>query len=528
MTPMFAPNAQNRRPKAEAAESEVLWTPFAGFQTRALECGAFEALFGGAAGPGKTDLLIACAARYAQHAQARGLFLRTTYTDLRDVLDRMHVLYPALGAKWVTSDKRWLWPSGAFTQLGYGETLAQVQRYLGHQYTNILFDELGLVPEENVWTMLKSRVRAPKKDVVPLRMRASANPGGAGHAWLKNRFVVPWRKSGGKVVFDLISKTSRDYIPGTAKDNPALPDSYWDQLRDLPPALQRAMRDGDWDSGLGLFYPELADVERWFETAESLPTPLPGWWDYWGSYDWGYRHPAVFTAYARDGEGRVHVLDTLYQHKVSDEEQCATIKGLKIPREILQRVYAGHDAFAHRMAHSATPETVADVFNRYGVYADKANLDRIAGSAAVRRCFASDAIRFVDTPGNRRLVSDLAALVPDPSKPETPLKVDADSDTGLGGDDGPDCLRYGLATVPFVPFKPSERTAHEANLATGADVPLPWETDVKLMRTGGKEESARRARGPEGDFGTGWGLDFDAEQAQRSAIKIRRDGEPTP
>lgn len=524
MSPLFT-GGRDRKPRAQP-DQPILWKPFAGFQTRALECSAFEALFGGAAGPGKTDLLIACAARYAQHSKARGLFLRTTYTDLRDVLDRMHVLYPALGAKWAVSDKRWVWPSGAFTQLGYGETLAQVQRYLGHQYTNILFDELGLVPEENVWTMLKSRVRAKISDAVPLRMRASANPGGPGHQWLKNRFVLPWRKNLGRTVMDGVGGTSRDYIPGTAKDNPALPESYWEQLRDLPPALQRAMRDGDWDSGLGLFYPELADVETWFEERTALPVDLPAWWDFWGGYDWGYRHPAVFIAFARDETGMVHVLDTLYQHKISDEEQCATIKGLKIPREILQRVYAGHDAFAFRMAHAATPETVADVFNRYEVFIDKANLDRIAGSAAVRRALLSHGVRFVETPGNRRLVEELAALVPDPSHPEAPFKVDADADTGLGGDDGPDCFRYGMATVPFVPYKPSKPAPlYDANVSTGEDGTLPWQSDVSVMRTGGKEETGRRARGPEGDFGTGWGLDAPEGSTAARIAKIIRSEE---
>lgn len=520
--PLFTP--QHLRPKLRN-EHEILWTPFKGFQTRALECGAFEALFGGAAGPGKTDVLIACAARYAQHAKARGLFLRTTYTDLRDVLDRMHVLYPALGAKWITSDKRWQWPSGAVTQLGYGETLAQVQRYLGHQYTNILFDELGLVPEENVWTMLKSRVRAKRSDEVPLRMRASANPGGPGHAWLKNRFVIPWRKNDGRMVYDENSKTTRDYVPGTARDNPALPDSYWDQLRDLPPAMQRAMRDGDWDSGLGLFYPELADTEEWFEKRSSLPAILPAYWDFWAAYDWGFRHPMVYTGFARDDSGRVHVLDTIYLHKISDHEQAATIKGsAQFPAEVLQRGYAGHDAFAFRMAHSATPETVADVFNQYGIYIEKASLDRVAGSAAVRRALLSDGIRFVDTPGNRRLVNELSALVPDPSKPEAPLKVDADADTGLGGDDGPDCLRYGLATVPFVPYKPSERADdHERNLADGRDAPAPWDVSEQILRTGGKEITSRRQRGPEGDFGSGWGLGDASEVQQTRIVKITRE-----
>ncbi len=44
------------------------------------------------------------------------------------------------------------------------------------------------VADERVWTYLVSRCRAKGGGTV-LMMRASANPGGAGHGWLKRRFV---------------------------------------------------------------------------------------------------------------------------------------------------------------------------------------------------------------------------------------------------------------------------------------------------------------------------------------------------
>lgn len=467
---------------------------------------------GGAAGPGKTDCLIALGARYAQHASARGLFLRTTYTDLRDVLDRMQVIYPALGAKWVASDKRWEWPSGSVLQMGYGATLPEINRYVGRELTYVLFDELGLVPDSTVWTMLMSRVRSPDR-TVPLRMRASANPGGPGHAWLKSRFVDACGKHGEIAYTDTATGWTRAYVPGTAQDNPSLPPEYWEQLRSLPPTLQAALRLGDWDAGLGLFYPEVAgDPERWFvgEIPGQVGAALPGWWDFWGAYDWGYRHPAVFIAFCRDEHGHVYVLDTLYQHRVSDEEQAATIKGLVdaargVPKECLQKVYGGHDAFAMRMAHAATPETVADVFDRYGIYVAKASLDRISGSASCRRALASDAIRFLKTPGNRRLVRELAALVPDPAKPETPLKMDADAETGVGGDDGPDCFRYGMATVPWMPVRPIPKSDHDrVNVSRGVDLAALDQDTVKVRPDVRDVELDRRGGGAEGQFSESW------------------------
>lgn len=455
----------------EAAAPKVLWKPWPGFQTKALECGAFEALFGGAAGPGKTDVLIACGARYCQHPDARVLFLRTSYTDLQDVRDRMMTLYPAMGAVWQAESKRWVWPSGATLEMGYGETIAEVSRYFGREYTAVLFDELGLVEDETVWIMLSTRVRSTNPQV-PLRMRASANPGGPGHGWLKARFVETTNR-GTDIWHNPKTGRTVAYVPGTARDNPSLPPSYWEAMSGLPPALQAALRDGDWDAGLGLFYPELAG-----EGGESLiipvmpPESIPEWWDFWGGYDWGYRHPAVFVACGRDGEGVVHVMETLYLHKLGDPEQAATVRGLAVGnpamQQVMQRVYAGHDAFFKRQAHSATPETVQDVFDKHHVHLSKASLDRGAGSRALRRLIGSRKIVLWDTPGNRRLLSELRSLIPDVTRAETPRKVDANPDTGVGGDDGPDALRYAIATPEFLVNTPATPST-----APHADDPTP-------------------------------------------------------
>lgn len=478
------------------ATAPILWQPHrlkhkpgGGFQMRALSCGANEALFGGAAGPGKTDVLIACAARYSQHKSARGLFLRTTYEDLKEVQDRMESRYTDMGAVWRESDKRWYWPSGAFIQMGYGETLKEVNRYLGHEYTHVEFDELGLLPLKEAWMRIRTRVRSTDP-TVPLRMRGSANPAGPGHEWLKARFVDACGTQGERVVYDPEDpEWSIAYVPGRADDNPSLPASYWNRLSGLPAGLVAAWRDGDWNAGLGLFYPELAETEKWFVRRDVLPTFLPDWWAMWSGYDWGYSHPAVWVPTVDDG-ARTYVLDAIYLHRESDHCQAAGVRGqlmlptnpdARIPAKCASRCYAGHDAFAKRQAHTTSPETVADVFNGYGVAMERASIDREAGAKVVRRLLQQDRIRFVDTVGTRRLVRELAALVPDPKRPNVPLKRDAD-ESGEGGDDGADALRYAVASWPYAVREPEPPKV----TPLGGD-PQDWRNFVTIESEDGRE-----------------------------------------
>ena len=265
----------------------VLWSPLPGFQHRFCENGAFECLGGGAAGPGKTSCLIALASGYAQHPNARVIFLRTVYKDLLDVRDRMQKLYPQLGATWEASDGRWRFPSGGTVLLAHGATMNEIGAFLGPEYTNVIFDELSLVKEEVVWQMLLSRVRSPDPTVT-LSARASANPVGPGKPWITERFITKCGgEDGGLTYQDPDSGRTRAYVPGTSKDNSFLPKDYWDGLRDLPESIQVALREGRWFSALGLFYPELSDEpERLLVSQRDVPQLLD-WHDYWGAYDWG-------------------------------------------------------------------------------------------------------------------------------------------------------------------------------------------------------------------------------------------------
>ena len=58
-----------------------------------------EVLFGGAAGGGKSDALVAEALRQIDKPWYKGLILRKTYPQLMELIDKAYRLYPQIDAK---------------------------------------------------------------------------------------------------------------------------------------------------------------------------------------------------------------------------------------------------------------------------------------------------------------------------------------------------------------------------------------------------------------------------------------------
>lgn len=287
------------------------------------------------------------------------------------------------------------------------------------------------------------------------------------------------------------------------EDNPALaPDALAALRAEYPEGSLTAQQELDalLVAGGGRFYPELLepDAVQWV----TEPPVLPEWASYWGSYDWGYGHPACFMQFARQG-ATLYLLDTLYLHKRQDEEQAAEIKGWARP-ECLRDVFAGHDAWAERKAHSAAAESVADIFDRYGIGLVRANIDRRAGAKAVRRLFHAGhpvQLKVVDTPSNRRVLDELVKLIPDPLNLDVPSKRDA-NERGLNGDDGADAFRYGVASPSLETMEPV-RVERVANVTDGRDEAGedPFTPSMDRNRFGFGTEYSERPDGPEGQFG---------------------------
>ena len=168
----------------------VVWTPQprqAAFMARFED----EALYGGAAGGGKSDCALAESLRQVHIPYYRGLILRKTYPQLSELTDRSAELFRAAypGAKYNDSKHVWVFPSGAKIYFGSLQHTDDRLNYQGKRYDFIDFDELTQFTWDE-YSYLFSRNR-PNGAGTRCYMRAQANPGGIGHGWVKQRFITP-------------------------------------------------------------------------------------------------------------------------------------------------------------------------------------------------------------------------------------------------------------------------------------------------------------------------------------------------
>jgi hypothetical protein len=440
---------------------EALWAPWPGPQTVFCGSSEFEVLFGGAKGPGKSDAILFGSTAQVDKPKYKALILRASFPELQELIDRSHAVFPHMEdpPRWNASLKRWVWRSGAQTVFGYCQTLEDVERYHGQEYPYIGYDELGNLREERVWERLMAECRCPDPTVVRM-MRASANPGGPGHPWLKRRFVDRCGKQGervyryalplpgGRVVW-----LTRRYIPARVTDNPVYANDpqYMGQLMSLPEVLRRQLLEGDWDAGTGVALDEL-------DRRHVVPAfAVPGHWLQFGAFDWGYTHPFVFGHFAVSDDGTVYLVQTIRGRRLYDEEIFDRIAhAVDIGR--LAYTVAGHDCWSDykAMRRDGTPNT-AERFTDLGLPLAKANINRPVGLNNLRHFLAwrtpeggEKAPRFflMDTPENQQTFTSLESMVTDPDNPEDALKTDADPLTGDGGDDAYDMVRYALASRP--------------------------------------------------------------------------------
>lgn len=289
-------------------------------QALALSCPSQELFFGGAAGGGKSDFMlmdfIQGANKYGKYWN--GILFRQTTGQLEELQKRAMELYPQIGGVYKGQTKTmrdtWIFPNGATLKMRYLESIKDVNNYQGHQYTWIGIDELGNYPTPDCWTFMISRLRSAHG--IPCFIRGTANPGGTGHSWIKQRFMdnqepnkIFYREAedfdGNKV------KTTCCFIPSRLEDNMELMKNdpgYSARLLTLPAHLARAMRYGDWS----VFDGQIFDVFR-VQTHVVKPFILqPGEWFKFCCMDWGFSRPFAIYWIAVNSQGRVVVYKEWY------------------------------------------------------------------------------------------------------------------------------------------------------------------------------------------------------------------------
>lgn len=281
----------------EIAGREVAWKG-SGKQDEFLRASEDEVLYGGAAGGGKSDALLIAAMGGGQGATDIGAYqailFRRTYPELRDLIDRSKALYgqTSPGAKYHETDHVWTWPSGAKVEFGHIQHPNDRFKYRGRQYAFIGWDELTLWPDDVAYTYLGSRLRSPQTRLRCFT-RATTNPDGPGHKWVKERWAIP--NDGSATRFRVAVKDEetgieyqrfRRFIPARLDDNPYLSQTdYRIQLLSLPPEERDALLRGRWD-GIpvkGAFYAEeiarMRREERITRVPHAPALPVDTYWD---------------------------------------------------------------------------------------------------------------------------------------------------------------------------------------------------------------------------------------------------------
>ncbi|MEH7120092.1 phage terminase large subunit [Neobacillus vireti] len=186
------------------------------------------------------------------------ILFRRTYKDLAlpgALMDRAHQWLDTTDAHWSENAKTWTFPSGATLTFGYLASENDKYNYQGAEFHFIGFDE-GTQFEEAQYRYLFSRLRRLKGSSVPLRARIASNPGGRGHNWVRQRFLVEGQSTG------------RIFVPATLEDNPYLDtEEYENSLLELDYLTRAQLRHGDWD-----ILPDGNKFKRhWFKIVDDYP-----------------------------------------------------------------------------------------------------------------------------------------------------------------------------------------------------------------------------------------------------------------
>lgn len=274
------------------AERRIVWAPQHGTQHAYVSCPAQEVFFGGARGGSKTDSVLG---KWGILAMEHGhkfnaVMFRRTVTSAEDAIERSKEIYGPLGGHFTQNPSNWRMPGGGRIRFRYLDNVADADHYQGQNLTHIWVEEAGQYADSIAIDRLYGALRSPHG--IPTQLTLTANPGGAGQSWLRDRYrLSPLPKR--PIVFTRKTEGGNEIqvavIPSRLKDNKILlkkDPSYESRLRAVGrKALVDAWLDGNWSSVEGAFFND------WSNDLVIEPFPIPENWIRFRSFDWGYAAP---------------------------------------------------------------------------------------------------------------------------------------------------------------------------------------------------------------------------------------------
>ncbi len=379
---------------------------------------------------------------YIEHPRYRGLVIRRNYDDLKDWIDRAKFMYRYMGVKVTGNPAQFEFPSGAKIWTGHLSNEDAWMKYLGQEFQKIAIEELTLIPKELDYLRLISSARSTIKGL-PAQVFGTTNPGGPGHAWVKERFVSVARN---KTHYDKNSGKSRIFIPSKVTDNPTImreDPEYINSLKALPDELRRAWLDGDWEIFAGQFF------GKWRHDLHVVDDfDIPHEWYKYRSIDYGFAAPFSCGWYAVDFNGNVYRYREHYEAGQELSHHIDRIRELSGDEQYMMTV-GDPSMWIRNPQNTNRSDTVApssmsiaDILGRHGINVIKANNERISGWNLCRQYLDHSDGRppkFKVFKSCKNFIRTLPTLVHDDRKPE-------DLDT-TGEDHACDEWRYMLMLI---------------------------------------------------------------------------------
>jgi hypothetical protein len=268
-------------------EGLPIWTPLEGPQSEAYASPADILFYGGAAGGGKTDLVIGLS--LVEHFNS--IIFRREGTQLQGIYDRMGKI---LGSRdgFNSKDRVWRLPN---RQIEFGAVAhaGDEEKYQGRPHDLLVFDEITHF-SEYAFRFLQGWLRSEVEGVRQRVVCTGNPPTTAEGEWIKI-FFGPWlddshpnpakdgelrwyasldgkdveRDNGESFWYEgeLIEPTSRTFIPSRVTDNPYLMSTgYKRRLQALPEPLRSQMLYGNFKSG-GIDDPWQVIPSSWVQDA---------------------------------------------------------------------------------------------------------------------------------------------------------------------------------------------------------------------------------------------------------------------
>lgn len=397
--------------------------------------GPREILAGGGRGSGKTNALLAQI--FCDDCQrVKGLKVlclrKVGKANKEQVEDFRKKLLMRLKHNYREQKQEILFENGSMVIMGNFKDEKDIDKYLGLEYDLIYIMESNqLTPSKKV--NILSCLRTNKPDWRP-RCYQDTNPGGIDHVGNKRKFVDPWKieKDGGA------KQSATRYVHSVVDDNKFVDSDYKKFLQTLVGWQRMAWLDGSWEFMAGSFFSNFYESVHVYPNEQTkLNTRSISRW--FAGLDYGFSHPTAFVLGCETESGDVFIVGTYFAANTLIEEHAANIFNLlalhNVTIDELEFIAAGRDCFKVDKDGS----TVATEYQERGIMLTAVHIDRINAWSQVAEVFGdvSKQIRprcFIHK-NCPELVVQIQVAQCDPKKPNDILKMNADSETGDGGDD---------------------------------------------------------------------------------------------